>query len=143
MRTPELEAAFLVTTYRVETPDGCFDLRVDLPDPTFDDFLGRENAASWGIVTACNPGGILTLQQNAERNDALLARIKALGWRYHRASNCADSGEWPVEAGYCVLDAEEAALRRLAAEFGQAAIVCGQAGQSGGRLVWLNSPAGQ
>ena len=143
MRTPELEAAFLATTYRVETPDACFDLRIGLPDPAFDDFLRRQNAASWGIVTACNPGGVLTLQQNAERNGALLGRIKALGWRYHRASNCADSGEWPVEPGYCVLDADEAGLCRLAAEFGQSAIVRGQTGRDGGRLVWLSSPAGQ
>jgi hypothetical protein len=143
MRTPELEAAFLSTTYRVVTPEGRFDLRIGVPDPAFADFLSRQNATSWGIITACNPDGVLTLPQNAERSCALLARIKALGWRYFGADNCADSGEWPVEPAFCVLDAGEAALRRLAAEFGQAAIVCAQAGQDGGHLVWLSSPAGQ
>ncbi len=143
MRTPCLEAVFLATTYRVETPEGCFDLRIGVSDPAFDDFLARHRASFWSIVTACNPGATLSPADNAERDRALRGRIEALGWRYYRAGNHADRDDWPVEPGYCILDAGAAALCALAADFGQAAVVCGAAGQGGGRLVWLNSPAGQ
>ena len=137
MRSRQLEAAFLVTTYSVEAPEAKFDLRIGRGDFAFEAFLQRQGAASWGIVTACNPGGVLTLDDNAQRHAALLARLDGLGWRHFPASNHADSGEWPVEPGFCVLDASEQGLCRLAAEFGQAAIVFGQVGLGGGRLVWL------
>ena len=138
MRTPQLEADFLATTYRVEAQGASFDLRIGLPDREFDRFLTRQGASNWGIVTAYNPGAILTLEQNAQRHAALQAKLKALGWQHFPASNHADSGKWPVESGFCVFDASAASLSRLATEFGQAAIVFGQAGQGGGRLVWLN-----
>ena len=136
--TPQLEAAFLATTYRVETQGASFDLRIGLPELEFDRFLRRQGASNWGIVTAYNPGAILTPEQNAQRHAALQARVKALGWQHFPVSNHADSGQWPVEPGFCVLDASEASLCRLATEFGQSAIVFGQAGQGGGRLVWLD-----
>ncbi len=139
MRSPELEAAFLATTYRVVAPEAVFDLRIGEHDPAFEAFLQQRGVACWGIVTACNPGGVLTLDDNAQRHAALLARLDGLGWRHFPASNHADSGEWPVEPGFCVLDASEQGLCRLAAEFGQAAIVFGQAGLGGGKLVWLGS----
>jgi hypothetical protein len=143
MRTPELEAAFLATTYRVDTPQGRFDLRIGIADAAFDAFLTRQRASSWAIVSACNPGGVLTLVQNAARHGALRARIEALRWRHWPASNHADSGEWPVEPGFCIVDADEAVVRGLAADFAQAAIVCGAAGHGGGRLVWIRSPGSQ
>ena len=143
MRTPQLEAAFLATTYRVEAPDAHFDLRIGWSDPEFDRFLMQQGASNWGIVTACNPGAILTPEQNVQRHAALQARVTALGWQHFPASNHADSGKWPVEPGFCVLDASEASLCRLATEFGQSAIVFGQAGQGGGRLVWLDWLASQ
>jgi hypothetical protein len=139
VKTTQLEAAFLATTYRVETPGARFDLRIGLPDQAFEAFLNQQGASSWGIVTACNPFGEPTLEENAQRHAALLARITALGLRYFSASNHADSGKWAVEPGFCVLDASEDELCRLAAGFGQAAIVFGQVGQGGGQLVWLAS----
>ena len=139
MRTTQLEAAFLATTYRVETPGASFDLRIGSPDQAFEAFLSQQGASSWGIVTACNPSGKPTLEENAQRHAALLARITALGLRYFSASNHADSGNWPVEPGFCVLGASEDALCRLAADFGQAAIVFGQVRRHGGQLVWLAS----
>jgi hypothetical protein len=143
VRAPELEAAFLATTYRVDTPRARFDLRIGVADAAFDAFLKRQRASSWAIVSACNPGGVLTPGQNAARHGALRARIEAQRWRYWPASNHADSGEWPVEPGFCIVDAGEAAVHGLAADFAQAAIVCGEAGQGGGRLVWIRMPGSQ
>ena len=138
MRTPELEAAFLATTYRVVAPELVFDLRIGEPDPAFAAFLQQRGVANWGIMTACNPGGRQTLTENAQRHAALQARLDTLGLHYLSASNHADSGRWPVEPGFCVLDASEETLCRLAAEFGQAAIVFGQTGQCRGQLIWIN-----
>ena len=139
MKTSRLEAAFLAITYRVETPEAIFDLRLGLPNPAFDTLLRQQGAASWGIVTACNPGGRLTPEENETRQAALLDRLNALGWCRFPASNHADFGKWPVEPGFCVLGVSEEALCQLAVEFAQAAIVFGQAGHGGGRLIWLGS----
>lgn len=137
MKTPTLEAAFRATTYRVETPEEGFNLRIGQAHRAFDCLLEKQGVSYWGIVTACNPGGVQTADQNAVRNEALLARIRASGWRYYFASNHADFGGWPVEPGFCVLGVDEAALRALAFDFAQLAIVVGEVGK-GARLVWLS-----
>ncbi len=142
MKDTSLELAFLATTYRVVTPAGTFNLRIGKPDAAFELFLRRLRAVNWGIITACNPGGILASDPNA--NDAstrkLAARIRASGWLGFPSINRADSGDWPDEPGYCVLDAGENALCRLAEELGQAAMVYGDARGSGGRLIWIEAP---
>ena len=137
MCSSQLEAAFFATTYRVEAPEANYDLRIGLPNPAFDAFLQQQGVASWGIITACNPGGMLTLEENAARQAALLDKLNALAWCHFPASNHADSAKWPIEPGFCVLNASVEDLSRLAAEFGQAAIVLGQVGQGGGRLIWI------
>ncbi len=137
MCSSQLEAAFFATTYRVEAPEANFDLRIGLPNQAFDTFLQQQGAVSWGIITACNPGGALTFEENPARQAALLGRLNALGWRHFPSSNHADSGKWPVEPGFCVLCISEEGLCQLAAEFAQAAIVFGQVGQGGGRLIWI------
>lgn len=137
MRTPELEAAFLATTYRIETPAGDFDLRIGERHPAFEVFLRQQGASNWGIVTACNPGGRLTLEMNAFFHETLQARILQQGWRSLPSRHLADSADWPVELGFCVLDVGEEKLRTLAAGFDQAAVVFGQAAPSAGRLLWI------
>ena len=141
MKDTRLEPAFLATTYRVVTPAGTFNLRIGKPDAAFDLFLRRLRAVNWGIITACNPGGVLASDQKA--NDAatrkLAARIRAHGWLGFPSINRADGGDWPDEASYCVLDSGESALCRLAEELGQAAIVYGEAGGNGGRLIWIEA----
>ena len=143
MKNTALEPTFLATTYRVVTPAGTFNLRIGKPDAAFELFLRRLRAVNWGIITACNPGG--TLVQDQKANDAatrtLVARIRAHGWLGFPSINRADGGDWPDEPGYCVLDAGEYELSRLAEEFGQAAVVYGEAGGGGGRLVWIEAPS--
>ena len=132
-----LDAAFRATTYRVETSDGAFDLRIGQAAPDFSGWLKQQGVSRWGIVTACNPGGaLLPCGENALRHTALQARIAELGFRHVPASNHADAGDWPVEPGFCVLDQDEKQLLELAAGFGQSAIVCGQSGCAVARLVW-------
>ena len=138
MKDTRLEPAFLATTYRVVTPAGTFNLRIGKPDAAFESFLRRQRAVNWGIITACNPGGMRA--PDAKANDAatrkLAGQIRAHGWLGFPSINRADGGNWPDEPGYCVLDAGEGELRRLAKEFGQAAFVFGEAGGDGGQLIW-------
>ncbi len=138
MRTPELEAAFLATTYRVDAGDEVFDLRIEKGHPAFSSWLKRQGISNWCIVTACNPGGKLSQGQNVARTLRLQEAIAQRAWRHAAACNSADDGTWPDEPGFCVFDADEKILRMLAIEFGQTAIVCGNADDDRGEIVWLD-----
>lgn len=131
------EAAFRATTYRVETPGRCFDLRIGQRDPAFDDFLRAQGVSFWGILTACNPGAEqLPAAENQHRQDGLRVRLASLDCRILDACNVADDEDWPAEPSYLILQADEEILRALAAEFSQLAVVCGDAG-SAPRLLWV------
>ena len=136
MKTPELDAAFRATCYRVDCAAGVFDLRIGVVNPCFDDLLRAQGAGCWGLITAHNPGGVRCDAQNAARQQALLSRIESSSWPWLPACHLADDGRWPAEPGVLILGIGEAALCALAAEFSQAAVVCGERGEAP-RLVWL------
>ena len=136
MKTPELDAAFRATCYRVDCAAGVFDLRIGVVNPCFDDLLRAQSAGCWGLITAHNPGGVRCDAQNAARQQALLSRIESSSWPWLPACHLADDGRWPAEPGVLILGIGEAALCALAAEFSQTAVVCGDVGCAP-RLVWL------
>jgi hypothetical protein len=137
MSIPTLEAAFHATTYRVETPGRCFDLRIGKPDPVFDDFLRAQGVSFWGILTACNPGAVqLPVEENQHRQDKLLARLSELGCKFLAACNIPDGSVWPEEPSCLILQADEEMLRALAGEFSQLAAVCGDVGSTP-CLLWF------
>ena len=136
MKTPELDAAFRATCYRVDCAAGVFDLRIGDVNSAFDDLLRAQGAGCWGLITAHNPGGVRCDAQNAARQQALLSRIESSSWPRLSACHLADDGRWPVEPGVLILGIGEAELCALAAEFSQAAVVCGELGAAP-RLVWL------
>ena len=137
MSIPTREAAFLATTYRVETPGECFDLRIGQCHPAFDDFLRRQGVSCWGILTASNPGALpLSAAENLQRQAQLLARLDVLGWPSFAGCNVADDGDWPVEASRLILQIGEEDLRTLAREFAQLAGVYGRIGAAPA-LLWL------
>ena len=86
-----------------------------------------------------SPGGkpALDATANTVATKALAKRIRAHGWLAFPSINHADAGDWPDEAGYCVLNAGDDALCALARELGQAAIVFGETDRGGGRLIWV------
>lgn len=136
MNPNALEIAFLTTTYRVETPGGVFDLRIASSNAGFDDFLAREGVSHWGIVTAFNPGAQqLSADENQLRHHRLLSSIAERGWSVCPAINIPDHDDWPPEPGCLLLQVDEQALRGLAADFGQVALVYGEA-CSAPRLIW-------
>lgn len=136
MKTAALDAAFRATCYRVDCAAGVFDLRINVVNRAFDDFLRAQGAGCWGLITAHNPGGVRCDDQNAARQQALLSRIDRLSRRWLPACHLADDGRWPAEPGVLILGLGEAELCALAAEFSQVAVVCGERGEAP-RLVWL------
>ena len=136
MRTPELDAAFRATRYRVETAARAFDLHVGVVNPAFDEILRGLGASRWGLLTAYNPGGVRCDDDNARRQRRLLQRVERQGWRALPAGNYSADGRWPVEPSVLVLQISEAQSCALAAEFLQLAVVCGEVGAAP-RLVWL------
>jgi len=136
MKTPELDAAFRATCYRVDCAAESFDLRIDVVNRAFDDFLRGQGVCRWGLLTAYNPGGVRCDDDNAARQRRLLQRLRQLGWRYFAADNVADDGRWPAEPGVLIVQVCETELGALASELSQAAIVCGEVGAAP-RLVWL------
>ena len=143
----DLATAFAATTYRVDAGVRRFELRVGARHADFDAYLealaraeGRAAPTGWAIVTAANPGAVRADDEaNAARQAALHDRVRQAGWRFLAGANVADDGLWPDEPSLLVIDAGEAAVRALAADFAQAAIVCGNIADKA-RLVWLKSP---
>ncbi|MDR2507982.1 MAG: DUF3293 domain-containing protein [Candidatus Accumulibacter sp.] len=126
MKSPELEAAFMATVYRVEAPNEYFNLRIDVPHAGFSRFLAVSGYSGWGLVTAWNPCGRLdSPAKNEARATALKREIETGGWRFHPASHHADQESWPVEQGFCVFNAPPGTLHLLARRFSQLAFVYG------------------
>lgn len=137
MNAAALEAAFRATVYRVEMPEGRFDLRIGVAAAAFDECLRTRDVGRWGIVTACNPGAVRLSDDENRRCQAQLGeRLAGLGWTFFAACNLDPEGAWPPEPGCLVLQIEREALCALAAEFSQLAVVCGETG-SPPRLLWI------
>lgn len=136
MRSEDLDAAFRATSYRVDTAEGVFDLRIGRPDPAFDDFLRRQGVSCWAVLTACNPGGVRDDDGNRQRRLRLLERLRTLGWSFSLACNLADDPMWPEEPGFLLLQVSEKEVCSLASEFFQLACVCGNV-DGAPRLVWI------
>ncbi len=136
MRSDALDAAFRATTYRVESGEGVFELRIGIPNAAFDDFLRRRGVSRWGMITAYNPGGVRSYDENLLRHHRLLEQLQARGWSCLSTCNLADDGVWPEEPGFLILQVSETEACTLAAEFLQSACVCGDIGSTP-RLVWL------
>lgn len=138
MNKSAFEAAFRATSYRVDAGFSVFDLRIGEHNPGFSSWLQQQGISEWGIVTACNPGGRIVPDRNADRTRRLQEEIVRRGWRHCNACNVADAGDWPDEPGFCIFDVEANSLCAMAREFGQVAVVCGSSHDGRGELVWLD-----
>jgi hypothetical protein len=118
--------AFIAADYRVSIAGHELSLRIGRTHPELDRALGHR---AWAIVTACNPGGRLADEDDNQRRQLALEKaIGKLGWPYWRGRNLDPQNAWPEEPSLLIADADVEAIMRLAARFGQAAIVTGQPG---------------
>jgi hypothetical protein len=125
----EFEAAYLQTTYWVETPEFPARLRIGTSAPDFDACLQPLGVTTWAIVTACNPRSEPHPPvENRRRQQQLADRIWQAGYVAWPALGVGDSGEWYPEASLCVLRISPEAAGDIARAFDQHAIVVGRIG---------------
>ncbi|MBK9446801.1 MAG: DUF3293 domain-containing protein [Betaproteobacteria bacterium] len=140
-----LDAAYRATCYCVDLPDGArtggrirLRLRIGEPSEAFSAALKAAGVTRWAIVAAVNPGSVaLPAEENAARHQALVDTVAVSGRNSWPGVNEADSGNWLTEPTLCILDIGLQDALRLAAGFGQNAIVAG--GADGlPVLVWIS-----
>jgi hypothetical protein len=138
MDAAALEAAFRATIYRVDTPEGSFDLRIGVTNPVFEDYLRAQGVCCWGVITACNPGAVrLSNEENRLRLAELHDSLGRSGWPFFEACNLAADGVWPAEPGYFIHQIDQGRLCALAARFSQLAVLWGETGAPP-RLLWVS-----
>jgi len=135
-KTPELEAAYRATTYRVFLPGGVFELRVEQPSPALAEWLAAERVPGFAVITAFNPGGRrLSDDDNLGRQSALECDLLEGNYEPYSAENRPDDAAAPVEESCFVPDITREDALALADDYEQNAILWG--GADGiPRLAW-------
>ncbi len=137
---PGVDAAFRATAYRVDAGEALYELRVGVSNEAFDACLRRRSVSSWALITAYNPGAMVSDAANQRAHRRLGDRLRALEWPFLPACNVPDHGVPPVEPGFVLLQVGESEARAVAAEFFQQAFLCGTIGNAP-RLVYINAAA--
>lgn len=133
----QLEAPYLATCYRVYLPTATEDVRIGEPAPAVDAWLAEHEAETAAILTACNPGSrLLGTAANRRLQAALLHLLHAMPHPMLPGCNIAEEGGWPDEHSLIVAGLSRGEARRLAARFGQNALVWLVRGQPA-RLAWV------
>ncbi|HSM15162.1 MAG TPA: DUF3293 domain-containing protein [Thermoanaerobaculia bacterium] len=126
---PPLDA-YRRAIYRVDAPEGSFDLAIGQRSDRLEALLAARGAGCWGFLTAVHPGSVrLPEEQNRERTARLRARIEASGREWLPGRGLDPDGEWPEEPSFLVLGADEEEIAALGLELGQAAVVVGLAAE--------------
>ena len=137
MSDATLIAAYHATSYWVETPGSAVCVRINGRHDELDAALRKAGVTEWAIVTGYNPRSRRLLpDENRERQERLVAEVRALGLACWPGENVPDGGEWPAEASVLVLGIGRDAAK-LARRFEQHAIVVGCAGEAA-ELVWVS-----
>jgi hypothetical protein len=136
VRADALLAAFRATTYRVETEEGVFDLRIGVINSAFEHYLQQRKISCWGVITAYNPGGVRKDAENRLQQAELQKMLQASGRIFMHAKNVADDADWPVEPSFLVLGPTQEEMGKWAFSFSQLAFVFGMTG-SEPTLVWI------
>ena len=139
----ELEAAYRATTYRIFLPGGYADLRLGEANETLNTWLKKNGCTAFAIMTAYNPGADrLDAGKNAERQSQLECDLLEGNYEPYAGENVADDANWPVEETCFVPDIAQEDACALAEDYGQNAIVCGDA-DGIPKLVWIEQLAAQ
>ena len=135
-RDPALVAAYVATSYIVDTPSQRIALRIGQRNRLFERLLRRRRVRSWAFVSACNPASRrLSRWRNAARASLLVRVTKSCGLRILPGEGLADDPEWGGEASLLILGITPVRALRLARQFGQYAVVVGRPGAAP-RLEW-------
>lgn len=129
MRQAELVAAYSRAIYRVDVEPEPIYLRVGDASPVLDRWLAARGACRFAFLSAANPGSVpLSDNDNEQRHRRLCERLNKSGLPAVAGESYeAASGGWR-EASLLVCGVERPAAIALAREFGQAALLVGEAG---------------
>lgn len=141
VKTTELEAAYLATTYRVFLPGGHADLRIGVSNERLMNWMQMSGCTAFAVITAFNPASQLaTAEQNAERQSLLECDLLEGNYEPYAGENVPDQAAGWLEESCFVPDIEIEDACALAEDYGQNAIVYG--GADGiPRLVWIEGGA--
>lgn len=137
-----LDAAYRATTYFAEFGHGRVAIRIDRRSPALDRQLLTSGCTDWAFVSACNPGSQpLPEKQNHDRHAQLIKTVSTMGFIWHNGQGVPDQPGWQPEPSMLILGIQPEQALKLAASFGQKAIVAGAAGLLA-RLYYVhgNSP---
>ncbi|HEV8694266.1 MAG TPA: DUF3293 domain-containing protein [Lysobacter sp.] len=122
----ELVAAYASAEYAVVLDGDALQLHVGAPASDLEAYWP---AQQYAFITAWNPASIPHSDAaNETANEALVARLDAMGLPRQPAHAYDRTGEWR-EAGWLVTDIDTCALDLLAREFGQAGVLAWRYGE--------------
>lgn len=129
MKPTELAATYSQAVYRVDAQPASFFLRVGEHSPDLERWLAKQGARSFAFISAANPGSQpLPEAENEDRHRRLVEQVSAAGLpALDGESYAAVGGEWREQSLLIAGLAHEAAIA-LAREFGQVALLWGEAG---------------
>lgn len=132
-------AAFAAAEYVVEAENEVIVIRVDEPTPDLDRLL---DGRPWAVITAHNPDGRLRdADENAAAQRSLDERLRKLRPDVTmNACNRDPAGRWPDEPARLFTPESFDQADRLAARFGQRAIVTGLPGAPARLRIYAESP---
>ena len=121
-----LDAVYRGTTFEVDHPEGRFGIRIGQTCARLDALLRQHAVTDWAFVTAWNPHSqSLPAVENARRHAALTTEVRASGHACFAGRGRPETGDWLPEESLLILGIAEDDALRLAAQFGQNAIVAG------------------
>jgi hypothetical protein len=134
---PALERAYRETTYRVlVSGEAPIDLHAGVRSVALDLLLARAGTRDWAFLTAWNPGSrVLPAWRNAQRQRRLLAVLGAGPRVVLPGAGIPASEDWEPEASVFVAHLPLPRALRLAAAFGQLAVLAGRRGRPA-ELTW-------
>ena len=127
---PGLDQAFRQTDYRVYLPREQVTVRIGEIQPVLCRWLEQQGfeTCHWSIITACNPGANpLSDQDNGRRQAELEVALSAGQWPWRPSVAVDPDGQWPDEPGAWIAGIPAQQACRLAAEYGQLALVSADA----------------
>ncbi len=125
----ELRATYTQAIYRADLEPEPVYLRVGEATPALDRWLAARGARCFAFVSAANPGSVpLSDRENLLRSERLVARLSEDCRVFERGESYeAASGGWR-EASLLICGIERQAAIALARDFGQVALLVGEAG---------------
>lgn len=122
-----LRGAYEATTYRAILPSGDITIRIGKTCHALDELLSAFDVTSWAFVSAANPGSTLVLPaENDARHDALLERVRSLGFPWFPGWGEPDAPGWESEPSVLIIGIPCTRAVQLARVLEQNAIVCGE-----------------